>query len=226
MMALRLGRRDGLAKGWVQVLVVPKAGLVFLSNPKTATQSIRAMLRPASLKSGPYADLQTRHMGVEGFELRWRAKVEQAVGRPVETVAVVREPFARLESWFRYRKRNPAGDPKSTQGVGFDAFARAAVLPDPPEYAKVGDQARFCGWEGGEAVVTHLFDYDRMDLLLAFLSARIGRPFTLPKKNLSPRRDEVEVEPLAEDTATTYRAARAGEFALHAAVSARGHLSR
>lgn len=208
------------------MLVVPKAGLVFLSNPKTATQSIRAMLRPASLKSGPYAELQTRHMGVEGFEIRWRARVEQAVGRPVETVAVVREPFARLESWFRYRKRNPAGDEKSTQGIGFDAFARAAVLPDPPAYAKVGDQARFCGWDGGEAVVTHLFDYDRMDLLLDFLAARIGRPFTLPQKNLSPKRDEVEVEALTDETAQAFRAAHDREFALYAAVSARGHLSR
>ena len=83
MLALGLGQRDGVAKGWLSVLVVPKAGLVFLSNPKTATQSIRAMLRPASLKSGPYAELQSRHMGVEGFEIRWRAKVEQAVFRDI-----------------------------------------------------------------------------------------------------------------------------------------------
>lgn len=219
--------QNGSGRG-VCVLVLPKGRLVYLANPKTATQSLRAMLRPLSLKTPPFGDLHNRHMGVMPFEKNWRLQVEAALKGRVETVAVIREPFARLESWFRYRKRNPLGAENSTQGISFDEFARLAVTADPPVFAKVGDQAHFLGWDGahGEAVVSHIFDYDRMDLLLDFLGLRLGRGFVLPRQNVSLSRAEVRVDPLAEETAAAYRTAMADEFALYDAVRTKGVLSR
>lgn len=210
------------------MLVLPKGRLVYLANPKTATQSLRAMLRPLSLKSAPFGELHNRHMGIMPFEKNWRGPVEAALKARVETVAVVREPFARLESWFRYRKRNPPGAENSTQGIGFDEFARLAISDDPPVFAKVGDQGHFLGWDAdhGEAVVSHIFDYDRMDLLLDFLGQRLGMGFVLPRQNVSLSRAEVRVDPLAAETADAYRRAMAGEFAVYEAVRQKGCLSR
>jgi hypothetical protein len=210
------------------VLVLPKGRLVYLANPKTATQSLRAMLRPLSLKTAPFGELHSKHMGIMPFEKNWRMQVEAALKARVETVAVVRDPFARLESWFRYRKRNPLGAENSTQGIGFDEFARLAIMPDPPVFAKVGDQAHFLGWdaEHREAVVSHVFDYDRMDLLLEFLGQRLGRGFVLPRQNVSLSRAEVRVDPLSPETEQAYRTAMAGEFALYEAVREKGVLSR
>lgn len=210
------------------MLVLPKGRLVYLANPKTATQSIRAMLRPLSLKAAPFGEQHSKHMGAIPFERNWRPRVEAAVMAPVETVAVVREPFARLESWFRYRKRNPLGAENSTQGIGFDEFAQLAIGDEPPVFAKVGDQGHFLGWDmaHGEAVVTHVFDYDRMDLLLDFLGRRLGMGFVLPRQNVSLTRAEVRVEPLSEATMAAYRTAMAAEFAVYEAVRAKGVLSR
>lgn len=210
------------------MLVLPKGRLVYLSNPKTATQSLRAMLRPLSLRVAPFGEQHSKHMGIMPFEKNWRLRVEQHLKAPVETVAVVREPFARLESWFRYRKRNPLGAENSTLGIGFDDFARLAISDDPPVFAKVGDQGHFLGWDmaHGEAVVTHIFDYDRMDLLLDFLGQRLGMGFVLPRQNVSMTRDEVRVDPLPEETMAAYRRAMAAEFAIYEAVRAKGYLSR
>ena len=207
------------------MLLLPKARLVYLANPKTATQSIRAVLRPLSLRDAPFGDLHSRHMPYPGFDRNWRAQVEAAAGGPVEVFAVVREPFSRLESWFRYRHKNPEGAPNSTRGLRFDDFARAAVALDAaPDYARVGDQARFCGWNGTRAGVTHLFDYARMDLLLDFLQARLGRRFDLPVQNVSPSRADLSVTGLSAEAEAAYRASRPGEFALWQAVAREGYL--
>lgn len=210
---------------FLAVLLLPQPRLVYLANPKTATQSIRAVLRPLSLQSAPFGDLHSRHMPYPAFDKNWRARVEAAAGGPVEVFAVVRAPFARLESWFRYRHKNPEGAANSTRGISLDRFAMEAVaLDEAPDYARVGDQARFCGWDGTRAGVTHLFDYDRMDLLLGFLEQRLGRRFELPQHNVSPTRAALAVSGLSTAAEVAYRASRPGEFALWEAVSRAGYL--
>ena len=210
------------------MLVLPKGRLVYLSNPKTATQSIRAMLRPHALKTAPFGEQHSKHMGVMPFEKNWRLGVEEHLKAPVETVGVVREPFARLESWFRYRKRNPFGADNSTQGISFEDFARLAISADPPVFAKVGDQSHFLGWDdaNGEAAVTHIFDYDRLDLFMDFVGRRLSMGFVLPRTNVSLTRADVRVDELSEATKAAYRKAMAKEFALYEAVRAKGVLSR
>lgn len=224
-----MGLADGVVNGArvSTVLVLPKGRLVYLANPKTATQSIRAVLRPLSLTVGPFGDLYNRHMPYPTFDKEWRALTEKLLGHPVETLVVVRDPFERLESWFRYRHRNPEGAENSTRGISFDDFARAAALGDQaPVFAKVGDQARFAGWDGLQAGVTHVFDHARLDLLVDFLQRRLACRIRLPQRNISPPAELLGLAPLSEEARAVYRASRPGEFALYAAVARQGSLHR
>ncbi len=207
------------------MLVLEASRLVFLANPKTATQSVRAMLRGRAM-AGPWQeDPGSRHGGIVPFNRKWRAVVEERVGGPVEVFAVVREPLARLDSWFRYRKRNAPEDPRSTQGVDFEAFLQAVLADAPPDFARVGAQDRFVGWTGAGAMVDVLFDYARLDLMMEFLSDRVGQRLHLPVRNTSVLpADGVPAVPM--DVMEGLRRKLSGEFALHAAVAETGVLFR
>lgn len=205
------------------MLVLQASRLVFLANPKTATQSVRAMLRPRALAGDWKNDPAARHCGIGPFDRKWRGMVEAAVGGPVEVFAVVREPVARLDSWFRYRQKNPAGDPRSTQGIGFVDFLEATLSDPVPDFARVGSQERFVGWDGRRAGIDVLFDYDRLDLMMEFLADRIGQRLHLPMRNVSAVAREGRPE-VPEALLARLRKAMAGEFALYEAVHETGVL--
>lgn len=207
------------------MLVLKAQRLVFLANPKTATQSVRAMLRGRAM-AGPWQDDPgSRHGGIGPFNRKWRKLVEERVGGPVEVFAVVRDPMARLDSWYRYRKKNPAGDSRSTVGIGYDGFLRAAISDIPPDYARVGAQDRFAGWDGTQSAVDVLFDYDRLDLMMDFLGDRIGQKLRLPVKNASPVK-AAEVPVVDAALMAQVERSLSGDFALYAAVSETGVLFR
>ncbi len=205
------------------MLVIEASRLVFLANPKTATQSVRAMLRKHAM-AGPWQeDGATRHAGIGPFNRKWRAVVEDRVGGRVEVFAVVRDPLARLDSWYRYRQKNPAGDSKSTQGLDFAAFVAAVLRDDPPDYARVGAQDRFTGWTGARAGIDVLFDYARLDLMRDFLADRLGQRLFLPVKNVSSV-PASGVPVLPDELMADLREKLAGDFALHRAVAETGVL--
>lgn len=207
------------------MLVLEASRLVFLANPKTATQSVRAMLRGRAM-AGPWQeDPGARHGGVGPFNRKWRETVEARVGGPVEVFAVVRDPLARLDSWYRYRKKNAEGDSRSTQGIGFDDFLRAVLQDSPPDFARVGAQDRFALWDGEQAGIDVLFDYDRLDLMMEFLTDRIGVRLRLPVKNTSAKPSGGMPDVDAALVAALHRKL-AGEFALYQAVSETGVLFR
>lgn len=203
------------------VLEVPR--LVFLANPKTATQSVRAMLRPRMMAGAWLEDPGARHGGIGPFNRKWRGPLEAQLGGPVEVFAVVRDPLDRLYSWFRYRKKNPAGESRSTQGVDFDTFLQAVLLDQPPDFARVGAQDRFAGWNGTRAGIDVLFDYGQLGLMMEFLADRVGHRLRLPVKNASAIPSQ-GVPDVAPDLMAGLRKKLAGDFALYAAVSETGVL--
>lgn len=208
-----------------RVLVLEASRLVFLANPKTATQSVRAMLRKRAMPGEWLNDPGARHGGIAPFNRKWRGMIEERLGGPVEVFAVVRDPLERLDSWFRYRRKNPAGEPTSTQGLEFADFLRAVVADEPPPFARVGAQDRFAGWDGKRAAIDVLFDYRRLDLMMDFLADRIGTRLYLPVKNVST----VAAAPLPDLPEALMAALRrklAGDFAVYEAVSATGVLFR
>ena len=187
------------------MLIFWQARLVLLSVPKTGTTALEAAF-------GPHADAAIhnppglKHMGVAKWRDALAPTFEQRGKRPLETMAVMREPVDWLGSWWRYRARPQLdGHRNSTRDVDFPAFVEAWLSDAPPPFAQVGSQARFL--RGG---VDHLFRYDRLEEAVALLARRTGQAPALERRNVSPARDAV----LPEDLRERMRAERAEEFAL------------
>lgn len=187
------------------MLIFWDARLVLLAVPKTGTTALEAslatvadvaILGPPGLKHCTASRYRRDLRGF--FELRGR--------RPLELVAVMREPVSWLSSWFRYRSRPTLhGLPNSTAGLDFGTFVDAYLSEAPPDFARVGSQATFL--EGG---VDHLFRHDRMADLTTFLAGRLGRPVDLSRENVSPPGDAALAAPLLARLCRE----RAADFAL------------
>lgn len=205
------------------MLVLEQAKLVFLANPKTATQAIRAMLKPYA--AAMPADLASRHVNARAYDRRWKSVVAEHLGFEPQTFAVMREPVAHLGSWYRYRQR-PAldGHENSTKGLSFAEFIAAVLQPDSPAFASIGQQDKFLG-AGKPHQVDLIFDYNQMPLLLAYLSERVGVALTLPRRNVSPKAETGTLD-LPEDLNAQLRTAYAGEFDLYDRVRSSGVLRK
>ncbi len=175
------------------MLVFWEAQLVLLAVPKTAATALETAFLPhadASILHPP----GLRHANVR----RWRGQLgrvfEQNGARPMELVAVMREPVSWLSSWHRYRSR-PAlkGRPQSTEGLSFADFVAAWLEEEPPEYARVGRQARFLAGDDGSLGVDHLFRHDHLGEAVAFLEGRLGVSVTIDRLNVSPEDADLEM---------------------------------
>lgn len=203
------------------MLVLKKARLVFLANPKTATQSLRAALAPHA-KATP-DDTGDKHINAQIYARKWARRISTRIGAMPETFAVMREPMAHLGSWYRYRQREALrGHENSTHGISFPDFVTARLSDDPPPFARIGRQDRFLGFFNSGPPVTYIFDYARLDLAMTFLSGRLGTDLALPVRNVSPKSEEALVLP--PDLEARLREVHAGEFALYDRVSDQGVL--
>lgn len=193
--------------------MIRKAGLVIPERPETGSRALRATLwRKADAASC---------LGQCGQTCGNRCGRNRACPRNRRGV---RAPIDRLPSGYRFVQRDRvAGTERGTTGISFDGFVRAMLSPEPPLHAQVGRQGWQVGWNGSNAAVDHLFDDDRLDLLLLFLSALLPRNNALPEANQSPG---VRAGSLAPETEALLRQHHAAEFAQHAAVAAEGYLPR
>ena len=186
------------------MLVFWKARLVLLAVPKTGTTALEAALAPhadAAILNPP----GLKHCTVRKWHRECADFYTQRGRRPLELVATVREPVDWLCSWWRYRARPEiAGTPNSTAALSFDAFVADWLRDAPPPHARVGRQAEFL--KGG---VDHLFRYEALPELVAFLEARLDRPVALDRHNASPARPASP----SPDTLARLRAERPDEFA-------------
>lgn len=168
------------------MLVFWKQRLVLLAVPKTGTTALEQALLPhasAAILDPP----GQKHVSASGYRNRLANFFEQRGKRPMELVAVMREPEDWLGSWFRYRSRPQLeGKPNSTAGMRFDDFVAAWLSPEQPVFAQVGSQANFLTDGGGSPAVDRIFRYDRMTDLVGFLEDRLGTALTLARENVSP----------------------------------------
>jgi hypothetical protein len=208
------------------MLVLVDHALVLLEMPKCASTAIRRMLEAQVTTPWARQTTRERHIGLGQYRRRWAALLTQDLGRPAETLCVVRDPLERAESWYRYRQRpQVAGKPVSTRGMSFAAFLTDSLSEAPPPHARIGNQARFAGAVQGRPGVDHVFDYRRLDLLVAFLSDRLGVPLALEPHNVTPA-SGAPPETLPDALLERFRQERADEIALYARVSAAGALHR
>ncbi|PLL11077.1 gamma-glutamyl kinase [Tabrizicola sp. TH137] len=204
------------------MLVLPKARLVYLATPKTASQAIRAML--AAHSETPETARQFPHLNAATYARRWAPFLKETLGFAPETFAVMREPMEQMESWFRYRQREALiGHANSTHGMSFAEFVEARLSDPQPPFAAVGRQDRFLGFLDGGPPVTHVFDYARLDRMIAFLQGRLGTSLTLEARNVSAPAAAGAAD-LPPALVKRFRTAHAAEFALYARVAAKGHL--
>lgn len=168
------------------MLVLEDARLIFLANPKTATQSTRAMLERFANHPDRLRVDGARHMGVQHYMRKLRAGLEADLGAPLESFAVMRAPLDHLHSWYRYRQRDGVPAEACTRGISFDQFVAATFMDAPPVYAKIGRQSQFLGSKAGRSQVEHLFDHAQIEKMIAFLSVRLGTQLQLPRRNVSP----------------------------------------
>lgn len=168
------------------MLVFWKERLVYLSVPKTGSTAVQeALARRASMVVRHPTGL--KHAQLFRYE-RWiKPYLESQGGTGFETVATVREPVDWLGSWYRYRARDQlVGQANSTRDMSFDAFVEAWCSDDPPPFARVGSQARFCQSRDGAMGVDHLFRYEARGLLQTFLMERLGTGWPSARHNVSP----------------------------------------
>ena len=168
------------------MIVFIKKKLVLLANPKTGSTAIQAALDPiadATFRNPP----GLKHTNIQRYNRFYRKAFESHAQGPLETACLIREPIDWLGSWYRYRARPQiVGQPSATGHLSFEEFVLAYLGGTRPEFAKVGDQARFAMAKENTDQITHLFQYEQMDLFIDFLNDRLGTSIVLPRVNVSP----------------------------------------
>lgn len=169
------------------MLVFWKQRIVLLAVPKTGTTALEQALLPhasAAILDPP----GQKHVSAQGYRNRLSSFFEQRGKRPMELVAVMREPVDWLGSWYRYRSRPQLdGKPNSTAGLSFDTFVEAWLRDDKPAYAEVGSQANFLTDDQGKLAVDRLYRYDRIANLVRFMEDRLGTSLDISRANVSPK---------------------------------------
>ncbi|MCU4655208.1 gamma-glutamyl kinase [Roseibacterium sp. SDUM158016] len=193
------------------MLVFWKARLVLLAVPKTGTTALEAAFLPhadAAILNPP----GLKHMNVRRYRTHLARLFEQNGARPMELMAVMREPVDWLSSWYRFRRRGAlSGQPQSTEGVSFGDFVEAWLRDDPPEYARVGRQARFLEAETGGTGIDRLFRHDALGEAVSFLEDRLSVEVALDRHNVSPTGIDTALDPKTE---ARLRAGATEDFAL------------
>ena len=200
------------------MLIFHEARLVVFSVPRTGSTSLHKALRP-------FADIEfsnpptKKHMNVRRFEAWAAEKRPRLLG--YRRAAVMRDPLARLASWYAYRQRDAVADePTSTRGMTFEEFITLALTETPPPPAAVGNQHFFLTRKGGALGVDDIFCIERSDVMMAHFEDIFGK-LELPHHNGSPA---VEID-LSEAMEGRLRAERAPEFKLFDRVAGAGRLS-
>lgn len=169
------------------MLIFLKEQLVFFATPKTASTAIETTLgnlceirlsKNPSVKHTPYRKYK-----------RFLAPFISTVldGEP-DRIAAFREPVDWLGSWYRYRSRPELqGSNNSTLDISFDQFVESYLQDKPPAYARVGSQATFLSDKDGTLGMSHLFRYDQIGDMVAFLEKRLKKQIKLPRSNVSPK---------------------------------------
>lgn len=171
------------------MLVFAQEKLVFLALPKTGTTALEAALEPMAsmvMRNPP----NLKHTPGYRYERYLKTYLDKCGLKSLKTVCVLRHPVDWLGSWYRYRARpEKDGASNSTKDIPFDRFVAEYASDEPAHWARIGSPPRFIRNNSGEIMVDHLFQYEQMDKLVAFMEIRLGNIIDLPRRNVSPARD-------------------------------------
>ncbi len=206
------------------MLIAPRKGFVFLAFTKAASTSIETAFRPYS--DGHLSANPLKHTRYDQFQRHVQPflKAKGFNRSSYEVVCVSREPIDWLFSWWRYRSRDDLAASRTAKkrshyagDVTFEEFARAYMRHHRGEgrpeeaYAHVGRPARFVESLPGKVGVDRIYRYDRLDLLVKYLSEKVGKKIELGVENASPPR---EFE-LSDDCYKELRAFMEADYAVY-----------
>ncbi len=163
-------------------------GFVLLANPKCASTALESAFRPfAEFTIG--GKPEWRHLTYRQYREIFGHYFER---NGCEVLAVVRNPFDLLSSWWRYRQRPAILDPthprhaNQTSDISFLDWLHEWGSDDPPLRARIRLQKRIlCDHDGSPGDV-RFYRYEDLGTLVAELNARIGSGVCLERSNESP----------------------------------------
>ena len=160
--------------------------LAFLAMPKTGTTSIETALEPhCEIRFG--RSPKTKHTTMRAFERFMLPYLKSLDAEDTEVFCVIREPVDWLGSWYRYRSRDGLKKAeKVTKAMSFATFVEAYLEKTPPAYAKIRSMSSFVIGRSGKPAVHHMFRYNNLDAVTAFLSGRFKGRLEMPRVNVSP----------------------------------------
>jgi hypothetical protein len=126
--------------------------------------------------------------------------------------AIMRDHIDQITNWHQYgRNVDEAYPDRSSAGISFDECFLAVIEDEPPALAAIGSQFNFLTSNRKKLLVSHLFAYEKMELLHSFLSENFNEKFVFKQKNVS--RDAYTT--LVPDVEISLRAARENKFLLY-----------
>lgn len=192
-----------------------KHRFALLSMPKCASEALETAL-------GPHADVVFRdpptikHCNYRRYARYVQPFFERFGDVTPETLCLFREPLDWLNSWWRYRQRPFLdGKPNSTKGQSFDRFVQLYLDAEGPA-STIGRQSRFVVDRDHQVAVDHLFRYDEIGSLTAWIEERTGWDVTLDRVNVSPTVSAAAT--LAPETRARAAAELARDFEIYDAI--------
>jgi hypothetical protein len=129
-----------------------------------------------------------------------------------KSYAIMSDHIDQITNWYRYiRNVDEAYPERSSAGISFDECFLTVIEDEPPALVAIGSQFNFLTSNRKKLLVSHLFAYEKMELLHTFLSENFSEKFVFKPKNVS--RDAYTT--LAPDVEIFLRAARENEFLLY-----------
>lgn len=190
-----------------------KLNVCFLANTKTGSTTIEKWV-PRARGRIHFARNPYKHTNYRQFANL--CQIYDVSPDTVQTICVVRSPFDKMRSWYKYRNReqllkDEKKRKRSLQGVSFEEYCATFI----EQKAKgrnnfIFSDRSFLVNAKGEESVTHVFRHDDFDRLISFLQERFDiKEGPNAKRNVSP---DVDVS-LSEDTRRRFDAAFAEEIA-------------
>ena len=212
------------------MIFLHKARLVILSQPKTGTTALEAVLSPrASISVSKPPEL--KHMSYRGFMKFVAPLIAAQTGldrSDYEVVAVMREPVDWLGSWYRYRTRDELRKPDNPRSVNFtgnmsfDDFVLDVCQSEDkqPQHARIKTPSWVALGTRDTIGIDRLFPYEALDSFFDYIIERTGKPIETKAANVSPKMDLS----LAPEILARLKRHFAFEFALHGALASDGRV--
>lgn len=169
--------------------------------PKSASTSINFALQHVSecILDGNGG---VKHMTVADYEEYLEPFLKKRSGMDISTlerIAVVREPFDMLASYYKYRRRpgvesaSHVDHSRNTCGVSFSAFLEGVCEKEGKRYA-VTRPSSFILDPSKKVGIDLLFSFERLDALAKYLTSKTGQKIEIPRRNVSAQLDIGSVE--------------------------------